>query len=264
MQLRSRMAKLFPSDRAVSFKAWMARQKTNTRQVSLKTGVSYSTLASFVQGDTQSLKGKTEEVIADAYGTSTATVFGGATDAPTVFPPADALEADLDLIGSFVAEAGADYIPATARPVERMIPVLGEVAAGLWRETAAVEMQQVDDWAPVTVAGYERAALYALKVVGPSMNAVYPPGRFVIVAPAHEAGVRWGDYVIVERAKADMVEVTIKELVNDHGRAALWPRSHDPKYQEPIYLRGSADDQTAPRIIGVVVGDFGRRERPPA
>ena len=131
------------------------------------------------------------------------------------------------------------------------------------RETSPRELLEVDEFLPMDVQGYERATLFALKVVGPSVNLVYPPGRYVVVAPAHEAGIRDGDFVVVERAKLDLVEVTIKELRYEDGKIVLWPRSTDPLYQEPIYLRGDEHDQLAPQIIGVVVADYNKRERPP-
>lgn len=148
------------------------------------------------------------------------------------------------------------------RPINREIPVMGEVAAGLWRDAMPKEIHEAEEWLPVDVMGYERAALYALRVVGTSMNKVYAPGRYVIVAPAAEAGIRDGDYVIVERSRGDIVELTVKEVGTDGARLALWPRSTDPLYQTPLYITGDPDDQSAPRIIGVVVADFGKRDRP--
>jgi phage repressor protein C with HTH and peptisase S24 domain len=263
------MANYEPSARAQKFKAWMQWRGWNTKRVAEASGVSYTTLASFVQGHTQSLRGDTEHKVAAALGTTAEDLFGGGGTIVRELGmalDADALPADLDQLEPFLADprSGGTRTAGRLKPVQRRIPVVGEVAAGLWREQQAVELEQVDEWLPVEIPGYERAALYALKVTGSSMNAVYPPGRFVIVAPAHEAGVRWGDYVIVERQKNDLVETTIKELVNDRGRLALYPRSYDPNFQDPIYLKHDTDDQTAPRIIGVVVADFARRERPPA
>ncbi len=152
------------------------------------------------------------------------------------------------------------------RNIERRIPVVGAVAAGAWRETFAVQLSDIDEYLPIDVPGYERAQLTALKVVGPSMNLVYPEGRYVVVAPPAEAGVRIGDYVVVERHRAGFVEITLKEFVVDEkGRMALWPRSSDPDFQEPFYLKPMDDlDQTAPMIVGVVVADYNKRQRPPA
>lgn len=154
----------------------------------------------------------------------------------------------------------------TARPREvgRRIPVVGEVAAGLWRETSPREAHDVEDYLSLDVTGYERAELCALKVVGPSMNEVYPPGRYVVFAPAAEAGVRIGDHVIVERTRNGLVEITIKEFVYEDGKVMLWPRSTHPDHQTPLPLKPTDEDQDMPMIIGVVVADYARRDRPAA
>lgn len=153
--------------------------------------------------------------------------------------------------------------PGRLKALERRIPVVGVVEAGIWREAAALTLQEVTDFLPMEVRGYERALLRALKVAGPSMNLVYPEGRFVVVADPAEAGVRTGDYVVVERYKLDVVEITLKEIdVDEDGRIVLRPRSSHPDHQEPIYLRNDDMDQTAPKIVGVVVADFAERVRP--
>lgn len=148
------------------------------------------------------------------------------------------------------------------QPIGRSIPVVGEAGAGLWKEAHVRMAYEIEEHIHLDVQGYERSHLTALKVVGPSMNLYYPPGRFVIVAPAAEAGIREGDHVVVERARDDLVEITIKELASEDGRVALWPRSTDPAFQEPVYLSGNDEDQTAPRIVGVVVADYSKRQRP--
>lgn len=147
------------------------------------------------------------------------------------------------------------------QPIDRAIPVMGEVAAGVWREALSVEVADAVEFLAVDVRGYERASLYALRVVGNSMNKIYGPGRYVIVAPAAEAGIRWGDFVVVERRKSDFVETTVKELVNEGGRIALWPRSTDDAFQTPFYIDGPNSEA---RIVGVVVADYAKTERPEA
>jgi transcriptional regulator with XRE-family HTH domain len=152
------------------------------------------------------------------------------------------------------------------KTIDRRVPVVGEVAAGVWRETVSKSLDEVVDYLPIDVLGYERADLRAYRVVGPSMNLVYPEGRFVVVAHPAEAGLRVGDYVIVERHRgSDLVEITLKEFsATVDGAIELWPRSSHPEFQEPIRLNDRGEgDQTMPQIIGVVVADYGRRERPP-
>ena len=146
----------------------------------------------------------------------------------------------------------------------RSVPIMGEVAAGVWRETGVSATIDASESLSVDVPGYERAALWALRVAGPSMDLLYPPGRYVIVASPAEAGLRVGDHVVCERQQNGLIEITLKELMTIDGKNALMPRSSHPDYQEPFILSAAGDyDQTAPKIIGVVVADYARRERPP-
>lgn len=150
--------------------------------------------------------------------------------------------------------------------VKRRVPIVGEVAAGVWREVPQfddLQFEEVGETLPVDVEGYERAQLFALRVAGPSMNLVYPEGRYVIAAHPAEAGMRNGDYVVVQRSRAGLIETTLKELVVDGDRLSLWPRSSDPAFQKPIPLTNDPNDQDAPQVIGIVVADYARRVRPP-
>lgn len=148
------------------------------------------------------------------------------------------------------------------RTVVRKVPVLGEVAAGLWRETRGLSSVEAEDFLQVDVLGYEGVDLYALRVVGPSMDRIYPEGRWVIVAQPADAGLRIDDIVVVRRNRHGLVETTLKQLATEDDRIVLWPRSNHPDYQQPIYMDGEDGDQDAPEIIGVVVADYALRERP--
>ena len=152
----------------------------------------------------------------------------------------------------------------SGRPVAMVaqVPVLGSVEAGIWHEVAPTEAGDATEHLTLDVSGFDPAQLFALKVMGPSMNAFYPPGRFVIAASPAVAGLRSGDHVIVQRSRAGLHETTIKEYVRKGDTVEMWPRSTDPRFQSPIIISGSRDDQDAPEIIGVVVADYSRRERP--
>jgi SOS-response transcriptional repressor LexA len=158
------------------------------------------------------------------------------------------------------------FVAPLPKDIQRRIAVVGDVEAGVWRETVAREAYEIEDYLPIDVQGYESARLKAWRVAGPSMNQLYPPGRFVVTADAADAGVRNGDHVIVERRRGSMTEVTLKEYVQEpDGRIALWPRSDHPDFQEPVYLKARDEsDQDGATVIGVVVADYRRRERPPA
>jgi SOS-response transcriptional repressor LexA len=174
-------------------------------------------------------------------------------------------EANVVRLGSSPAQPpmSAAVVP-TMRDVARRIPVVGDVEAGVWRETVARDAHDIDDYLALDVQGYEQAELKAYKVSGPSMNQVYTHGRFVVVAHPSQAGLRSGDHVVVERRRGSMTEVTLKEFVQESdGRIALWPRSDHPDFQTPFYLKAQDEaDQDGLTIIGVVVADYGRRDRP--
>ena len=76
-----------PSKRALLFKEWMATRKTNTKRVAEASGVPYTTLASFVQGGTQSLRGENEEKIAAAFDATVDEIFAGSDDVQSVRRP---------------------------------------------------------------------------------------------------------------------------------------------------------------------------------
>lgn len=104
-----------PSDRSVAFKRWMEAIGTNTKQVALKAGVPYTTLASFVQGGTQSLKGETEEKISAAYGDSPDAIFAG-QDRGGSKP------ALVRIMGRVGADATGSVIMTTAHDLWDMVP----------------------------------------------------------------------------------------------------------------------------------------------
>lgn len=137
----------------------------------------------------------------------------------------------------------------------RMVGVIGEVRAGVF---AAIPAEEPEPWelVPVNLPEYQRAHLFALRVAGPSMNQYYPDGSLVIVCPAHEAGIRERDHVVVRRWRGGLAETTLKEVMVERGGIVLWPRSSDPAFQEPIRLETARDADEGPEIIGVVVGSF--------
>lgn len=133
------MAGKHPSKRALAFIAWMDRAGTNTTQVSKRSSVTYSTLASFVQGDTQSLKGTTEEMVAEAFGVSTTEIFAGA--------------------------AG------------QLVPIIGRVGADPEGTVVYSTGQETGDMAPIPPGGTSKAR--ALYVRGHSMRGVADDGALI-------------------------------------------------------------------------------------
>lgn len=146
--------------------------------------------------------------------------------------------------------------PAEMRPITRFVPVVGFVQAGAWAE---ISEDTAEETIPILLNGFDGAQLFALRVRGPSMDRYYPDGSIIVVCPAAEIGVREGDHVVVRRARGILVETTIKEVVKEPGGVALWPRSTDPHFQEPIRLKAIRDADEGPEIIAVVVAAYNVR-----
>lgn len=168
----------------------------------------------------------------------------------------------------------ADYLrkltaesPGLAKFVSRLdtrvrrVPVLGEVRAGAWLEVpedpAPTEFVFVDE------EDYPDQRLFALRVIGSSMDQIYPEGTTIIAAETINASVFDGDVVVVRRFHSPLCETTIKqvEASTESGRFLLWPRSNDPAFQEPIVIDRDAQADDGPQIIGVVVASYARRPR---
>jgi SOS-response transcriptional repressor LexA len=140
----------------------------------------------------------------------------------------------------------------------RMVGIVGEVRAGTFAEIPE-EPASPMEFVPVNLPEYIRAHLFALMVVGRSMDRYYPDGSAVVVCPPQEAGVREGDHVVVRNWRGGMAETTLKEVVVEDGQVLLWPRSTDLAYQTPMRLIAERDSDGGPEIIGVVVGSFAAR-----
>jgi len=149
------------------------------------------------------------------------------------------------------------------RAIGRRIPIMGEVRAGAWFDIEPDP--QPKGWVYFDDPEFEKARVWALTVVGQSMNMHYPDGSTVIVADAQETGVHDGDHVVVRRIDENgRAETTLKEVVVEPGGVVLWPRSTDPAHQEPIRLpRRQAESQDGAEIIATVVADYRKRTRRP-
>jgi SOS-response transcriptional repressor LexA len=142
--------------------------------------------------------------------------------------------------GSGVLSHGTQPEPA------RMIPVIGTVEAGAWRESANDYMEQLD--IPVVDHRLFDGEVFALRVAGPSMNLMYPDGSFVVVRPFQGGALPIGK----------RVEMTVKELTQlPNGALQLWPRSSDPRFQSAVPYE--AEDSTV-EIIGRVIATLGFEE----
>lgn len=151
---------------------------------------------------------------------------------------------------------------ARGLPIASEFEVVGEVQGGAFRSAIEYTVEERYTLPAIPTPAYERVARRYLKVVGDSVNELYPDGTFVCVVSTDDTDVRPGDKVVVYLNRGGLSEATIKELrVDPDGRLALWPRSTSPAHQTPIYL--SDDDQDGPEIAYVVIGSYRLEDRPP-
>jgi hypothetical protein len=68
---------------------------------------------------------------------------------------------------------------------------------------------------------------------------------------------REGDWVIVERRRAQgaLVERTVKQVTLTQDGIELWPRSHNPRWSQPIPIPGPIEDaaEAEVAIVGKVI-----------
>lgn len=162
--------------------------------------------------------------------------------------------------------AGKDVKALTSADIEAgqggpALYIKGEVAAGIWRDAWEWERE---DWRPYQGGSHFDAPLsarFGLRVVGESMNEVYPDGTVLDCVSCIHAGIEQfesGQRVIVIRKRFHgEVEATVKEYrVTDTG-AWLVPRSSNPAFQQPISMDGAHDpDIEETRIVAVVKGSY--------
>lgn len=156
-----------------------------------------------------------------------------------------------------VGEIFDDGVPI--HPLGPQLNVIGEVAAGIWRE--AVEWPR-EDWltfygrSDVTVPLDQR---FGLRIIGESMNQLYPHGTIVeCVKLLGGAELVNGKRVAVLRQREDgEYETTVKEyLVDAAGVGWLWPRSSHPEFQQPWRMDKPELGITLVEVIGVVVASI--------
>ncbi len=143
-------------------------------------------------------------------------------------------------VEEFLAETGhgeANVEPARIGGLQR-VPVISWVTAGMWQDVCdAFEPGDADEWIDSDVRGRN---VFALRVVGDSMEPEFKEGEIVVVSPHVEA--QPGDFVIVKNVRE---EATFKQLKKYGPRWVLHPLN--PKYQDQEVRRGEF------RIIGKVV-----------
>jgi len=159
-----------------------------------------------------------------------------------------------DLADALGIDPGALFKLPDRVPLGPRLYIKGEVGAGLWQE--AYELPQ-DEWKEFTGRADVTASIdhrFGLRVVGESMNEIYPHGTIVeCVSVFGPAEITPGKRVVVLRQRDDLeYEATVKELVEEAGRLWARPRSSNPTFTAfPLDENEPGIIET--RIIAVVV-----------
>lgn len=182
-------------------------------------------------------------------------------------PRSDTVAKLADHLGVDAAElvsqssAWGDKEPRRVAP--SFLPVRYKVQAGLWFEPDGEEPAE-DLLLPVLpLPKYAAFPQWLEKVVGDSANMRLSDGCYIHVVDAIELGYapKHDDWVVVvrERDQGAVRERTVKQVeVGADGQVRLWPRSTNPRWQEPVDFRAGArpgEDVTA-EIVGLVVGSY--------
>lgn len=154
-------------------------------------------------------------------------------------PRSDTLEALGRVLGCTI-DALRGNVPPEGPDALRKVRVIGSVQAGEWIE--ALEWPP-SDWYVIDAPADDRfngIQRFALEVKGASMNRVYAEGDIVICVRFDDIGrlPASGERIVVQRHNGQgMIEATVKEFVVDRsGQTWLWPRSSDPRFQDPIAI----------------------------
>lgn len=144
------------------------------------------------------------------------------------------------------------------------LPLLGKVQAGAWLEIDDLTQSEPEMLSAALDRRYPQARQWLREVEGDSMNArnIFP-GDIAHIVELVGSGVNLNTGMIVEvtryRAGGALREITLKEVeVADDGRMTLWPRSSNPKWQEPIRLIEEGDGEATVQVTGLLLAKITR------
>jgi hypothetical protein len=157
---------------------------------------------------------------------------------------------------TFGLETIRERLTVTVPPRQiAFVNVVGAVAAGIFRE------MNVAEFAPYQVAyspdpRWAQADLRAYVVKGESINRQAEDGDHVVVLPTRFAPRqhREGDWVVVNRVRGDLIEVSVRLVREGPDGVELHSDSTDTRYARPIVL-SKLDGVEKVEVIGFVL-DF--------
>jgi SOS-response transcriptional repressor LexA len=136
------------------------------------------------------------------------------------------------------------------------IPVIGEVAAGLWMEVTDTPEEPLEMLPFLPVLSTKVS--YALRVRGNSMDKTAPDGSYLMCAALKDTGaaIEDDDLVIVERLRAQrsLHEVTVKRVRRKNDGLVLLPESTDPRWKPvEIHSGNTSSEDMEVRVLAHVV-----------
>lgn len=137
------------------------------------------------------------------------------------------------------------------------LPIIGEVAAGLWLEVDSLHQPSDYERAPVLFSPeWPIDAQYGLRVRGTSINRTAMDGDVLRCIDIAKSGIhpRPGDLVVVQRTRLDgrLREVTAKFFSMDGENIVLSPDSTDPIHKPILLKPGCSEEDVDVAIIAVV------------
>lgn len=173
-----------------------------------------------------------------------------------------------ELMRAALPGSGAFEIAPLSRTQDQGILVLGEVAAGVWREVPIDNGQEGVALPILPDPRHPAERQFGVVVRGESINKVAKDGDYLIcLAPDDDVrhSIKDGDLVVLERIRPDgLREVTVKRVRHAFDGWEFWSESTDPRYSGAINLNEDLSqdgDGIEVRIIGIVlwtVGYLGR------
>ncbi len=201
--------------------------------------------------------GLTQEQLAEAVGKTRGAV--AQWEAGTVRPRHSTLVAIAEATRTPLLwlESGTSETEATPpTPAEEGLEVLGVIEAGNFRDISLISQDEERERIGVGKdPRFPKAAQYALRVSGDSMNQKYPDGSYVTCVNLEESGLKLkpGLIVHVEQTRDGglLTEVSLKEIQSTNGVTMLIPRSTNPKHGPLTYDQG---ETSTVKIRGIVTG----------
>lgn len=215
----------------------ISERKTSARAVSRELGGNDTLLRDILSGKSRNARGDTLPKIAAYFGVDVSELLIEDADAARLRPSSPSMTA---------------------------LPLLGKVQAGAWLELDDTSQEEPQMLAAALDRRYPQARQWLREVDGDSMNArnIFP-GDLAHIVEVVGSGVNLNSGMIVEvtryRAGGALREITLKEVeVSDHGQVTLWPRSSNPKWQDPVRLTESDDQEVQVEITGLLLAKITR------